>query len=173
MANPDPNEFDYVQMVKMALMLFDARFTTYDADGKIADGESSICDMTGMSLRHMFHMVRNMGTAALYSRFTQEAEPFVIKKIHFVNVPSFFDKLFALMRALLSKEVIESMHLHTQGYESLYEFVSKDCLPEEYGGHLGSLDDLHRSFMEFAESKRLEVMLHSKFSKFFRFAEVT
>jgi hypothetical protein len=33
--------------------------------------------------------------------------------------------------------------MHTAGLESLYKYVPKEVLPEEYGGYAGPLDVIH------------------------------
>lgn len=138
----------------MALMSLDARFAAYDDEAKIADGECFIVNVKGMSFRHVFKVARNLGTAQLYSKYTQEAAPFRIKKIHIFNASYVFDKLFMLFRPFLSKEIIDSMQFHSDGIESISEILPKECLPKEFGGYLGPIDDLHENFMDFVISKR-------------------
>ena len=46
------------------------------------------------------------------------------------------------------------MRFHTAGIESLYDYVPKDMLPEEYGGKAGKLTDLKEEFMQLMLEKR-------------------
>lgn len=154
--NEDPSRFDYIQLVKMALMLFDAAFTTYDGfNGNIATGECIIIDGKGTSFRHFLKVLKSVSTVRLYMKYIQEATPINIKMLHFINCSSIMDKMFSLIRPLLKKELLDVIHFHTQGLESLYEYVSKDVLPKEYGGELESIHDTHRKFIEYVLSKRL------------------
>lgn len=38
---------------------------------------------------------------------------------------------------------ILQIYVHTAGLESLYKYIPKDVLPEEYGGYAGPLDVIH------------------------------
>lgn len=40
------------------------------------------------------------------------------------------------------------MHFHPPNSTSLYEFIPKDLLPEEYGGNIGSLSDLKAEWIK-------------------------
>lgn len=46
------------------------------------------------------------------------------------------------------------IHFHTNGFDSLHEFVSKDVLPHEYGGNLGPIKDIHKDVLKRFEAKR-------------------
>lgn len=137
-------------------MMFDARFTEYDdSDGIIAAGECFIIDSKGMSFRHFLNVVKNVTTVRLYMKYIQEAAPFNIKNIHFINCSYIMDKMFSLIRPLLKKELLEVIYFHTQGLNSLYEHVPKASLPKELGGELESMIELNNKFVEFLISKRL------------------
>lgn len=70
----------------MALMTFDARFNVYDDYvGKIANGEIFIIDGNNMSFRHFLNVAKNVTTVRIYMKYLQEAAPFNIKSVNFVN----------------------------------------------------------------------------------------
>lgn len=139
----------------MALMIFDARFTMYDDyDATIASGEYFIIDGAGLSFRHFLQVVKNISTVRLYLRYLQEAAPFVIKNLHFVNGSSIVNRFFSLIKPILKKELLEVIHFHTHGFDSLHEFVSKDVLPEQYGGSLGPIEDIHKDVLKRFVAKR-------------------
>lgn len=158
--NYDASQFDYVQIVKMAVMMFDARFTNYDDPaGNIASGECFVIDSKGMSFSHFLHVVKNVSTVRLYMKYIQEAVPFNIKKVHFINCSYIFYKMFALIKPLLNKELLEVIYFHTEGLESLYEHVPKEVLPTELGGDVGSMVEIYEQFQKFVISKRLVSIL--------------
>lgn len=162
--NYDASQFDYLQIVKMAVMMFDARFTAYDepANGTISSGECFIIDSKGTSFRHFLNVVKNLSTVRIYMKYIQEAVPFNIKKVHFLNCSYIFDKMFALIKPLLNKDLLEVIHFHTQGVESLYEHVPKSILPIELGGDIGSMTEIYRKFQEFVVSKRFVSIMMSR-----------
>ncbi|KAJ6637923.1 Clavesin-1 [Pseudolycoriella hygida] len=140
----------------MVLMMFDAHFTEYDEPSgeKIASGECFIFDAKAMSFRHFWNVVKNVSTLRLYLKYIQEAVPFNIVKVHFVNCSYIVDRLFALIKPLLSAELLQVMYFHTQGMESLYEHIPRTFLPTELGGELGPLSEIYKKFVEFVVSKR-------------------
>lgn len=77
-----------------------------------------------------------------------------IKKLHFVNMSSVFERIFTLIRPLMKKEIIDVLHFHRGGLESLYEHVPKGLLPSEYEGDLGPIKNIHKDFMKLVEAKR-------------------
>lgn len=84
----------------------------------------------------------------------QEAAPINIRQMHFYNCSKVFDRIFSLIRPLLKEELLEVMHFHTRGLESLHQLVAKEVLPIEYGGNLTSINEHHKSFMKFCEDQR-------------------
>lgn len=140
----------------MALMMFDARFTVYDeqAAGQIAAGECFIIDSKGTSFRHFLNVVKNVSTVRIYMKYIQEAAPFNIKKVHFINCSYILDKMFALIKPLLNKELLQVIYFHTQGLESLYEHIPKALLPTELGGDMGAMSEIYEKFQQFVVTKR-------------------
>lgn len=63
------------------------------------------------------------------------------------------EKLLAVIRPFLNKEVVESLKIHTT-FDSLYEYIPKNLLPTEYGGSDFSLSELYPQVKEFLEERR-------------------
>lgn len=155
LANDDASQFYYVNIVKMFLMMFDVCFTDYDdVEGNISSGEFFVIDGRGFSFRHFVEVARNIQTVRVYMKYIQEAAPFNIKSIHFVNCSAILDKVFSLIKPLLKKDLMNSIFFHKSGLESLHQHVPKYCLPSEYGGDLESINDLHRKFSNRVETMR-------------------
>lgn len=60
-----------------------------------------------------------------------------INGIHLVNAPSFVDALITIVKQALRENMAGRLHVHDT-YEDLHKAISKDILPEDYGG--SSLD---------------------------------
>ncbi|XP_025829893.1 alpha-tocopherol transfer protein-like isoform X2 [Agrilus planipennis] len=137
LCDPDPDKFVYADSLKTFFMFSDLRMLT---DINLPDGEVPIFDMSGLCLRHIskvsLHLLKK------YMQYTQEAHPVRLKQIHIINTPSFVDKMMLLIKPFLKNETGRMMHFHSSDLSTLYEYVPKDLLPEEYGGESGKLSDL-------------------------------
>lgn len=56
-----------------------------------------------------------------------------MKGIHVIHAPPFFDKLFFIAKGFFPEKIFKRIHVHGS-YEELYEVISKEILPKEYGG---------------------------------------
>ena len=83
----------------------------------------------------------------------QEAYPVLIKEVHLVNAPPFIEFVMTIVKPFLSPALSEVIHVHTS-IETLYEFVPKNILPEEYGGNAGKLSDLYDQWIRTFEEHR-------------------
>lgn len=64
-----------------------------------------------------------------------------LKGLHFINTVSFMDKILALMRPFMKKELTNVLELHST-VESFSKHVHLDQLPNEYGGKAGTFKEL-------------------------------
>lgn len=151
----DASQFDYSRAVTMVMMMFDVTFSEYDESvpGRISANFMFIIDAKGFTLRHFLNVVKNISTVRLFMKYIQEAVPFHIKKLNFINGSFILDKLIALIKPFMSKELMEALVIHTS-LDTLYDLVPKDNLPSELGGDLGSKFELHQKFLELFVSKR-------------------
>lgn len=107
----------------------------------IIDGDVCIFDAKGLTLWHVMRVVASVSTIRLFFKYVQEAAALRLMQNHFVNCSPVLTKLMGFLKPFMKKELSDGMHFHTSGLESLYEFVSPDVLPEEYGGTDGCLED--------------------------------
>lgn len=131
----------------------------------IAEGHAIVIDMEGSSLSHlakvniialkkfMFYIqVRIYIVKSMYVFDTvvnlkiimifQEALPVRLRGLHFINTVSFMDKVLALMRPFMKKELMEVMHLHSSLDTFLDKHMPKASMPNEYGGSAGSVKEI-------------------------------
>ncbi|CAH0714067.1 unnamed protein product, partial [Brenthis ino] len=73
--------------------------------------------------------------------YLQEAILVKLQGLHFINAPSFIDKLLMMMRPFMKKELMEMLHIHTVGSKTLEQFVPIEALPKECGGNAMSLEE--------------------------------
>lgn len=96
-------------------MLSDARFSMPDSDSKLSNlsntatvlstGEVQLFDMAGFSMQHTTRL--SFSVLRIYIRFLQTAFPVRIRQIHMINCPSYLNKIVAIVRPFLSREVFK------------------------------------------------------------------
>lgn len=63
------------------------------------------------------------------------------------------DKVLAMMRPFMKKELLDCMHLHSSMDTFVDKCVSKAMLPEEYGGTAGKIDEItEKTYAEVLQS---------------------
>ncbi|KAL5014872.1 hypothetical protein ScPMuIL_009142 [Solemya velum] len=104
----------------------------------IEDEDTQVCgiimiiDMKDISWAHAKSM--SPFYAKRISSLLQDAFPARFKGMHYVNQPTFFDYIFAIVRQFMKEKLVSRLHFHGSRVEELAEFVDPEYLPEEYGG---------------------------------------
>ncbi|XP_017781428.1 PREDICTED: alpha-tocopherol transfer protein-like [Nicrophorus vespilloides] len=139
-SNPDHFNFNHViKMFDMAASLALEEFGT-------VNGHIIIIDLHGYTLTHVMKM--GVMSVKKYMFFLQEALPFRLKGLHYANAVPFMDKLLALIKPFMKKDLLDSLQVHTGNNETLFEVVDKSCLPNEIGGSVGSVFEIHNAFRQ-------------------------
>lgn len=138
----NPEHYNFNTQTK----LFDMTSSLLLAQEGTHAGHILIVDLQGVVLGHLLR-IGIMGVKK-YMYFLQEALPVRLKGFHFVNCVSFMDKILAMMKPFMKKELMDILFLHQNGFDSLYEHVPKDCLPNNLGGSVGSIHDIHASLVK-------------------------
>lgn len=134
------------------------------AQDGLAEGHEIVVDMEGSSLSHlskvniismkkfmyyiqvkcnvmhMFHSNYNKIFSSII--ISQEALPVRLKGLHFINTPPFMDKVLALMRPFMKKELMDAMHLHQTKDSYIGKHLDAKLMPKEYGGEAGTLQEI-------------------------------
>lgn len=106
----------------------------------IAAGHALVVDMEGSTLAHLAKV--NLMAMKKFMYYIQEALPVRLKAVHFINAVSFMDKLLAMMRPFMKKELMDMIHVHTTMDTFMDKFVPKAVMPNEYGGAAGTVKDI-------------------------------
>ncbi|XP_026331064.1 alpha-tocopherol transfer protein-like [Hyposmocoma kahamanoa] len=104
------------------------------------NGVVNIMDMKGASISHFSHMTPLLAKKMIVA--TQDAAPMRMKAVHYFHMPSSVETIFNLMKSLLNEKNRNRLHVHGKDFEPLYEHVSKDILPVEYGGNGGTIQEI-------------------------------
>ncbi|KAJ3664255.1 hypothetical protein Zmor_008438 [Zophobas morio] len=111
-----------------------------------ANGAIAVFDMQGFSFRHLFKT--NISALRHSLRHIQKGAPVRIKGIHVMNAIPLTDKIIALLKPFLNSELYNMIHCHSSNSDTLYKYVPKACLPEEYGGELPSIKILNEDSLQ-------------------------
>lgn len=150
----DASIYDSVQVIKAALMQFDANYTMYDNgdDGFIA-GEVFILDVEGYSFRQFLDLSKNVKTFLFYTNFLQEGAPVTLVHNHVANTSSVLDGIMTMVKPILSQKINELVSFHRQG-SGILKQIDKEVLPSDYGGDEKCLDELYKDWLEKFKTKR-------------------
>ncbi|KAK9754144.1 CRAL/TRIO domain [Popillia japonica] len=134
----NPDKYVLAQQIKtfdMSAMLMLHQFGC-------APGHVLLIDMKGVTFTHMTKI--NPMQLKKFFVYLQEGMPIRLKAMYFINIPSFMDKLLALIKPLMKKELLETMQLFTDKLDDLYKIIPQECFPADYGGTADPLTELIR-----------------------------
>lgn len=152
MADSNPSAYDPIEIARFTLAELDARFVMCEGS-ELSNGEIGICDLKGYSFRHMLKAIRCLPTLTGYMKYTQEALPSDLIQNHFINCSGVIHRLLSIMKPFMKKEVIDTIKMH-ENIETLYDYIPRELLPDEYGGTAGNLSDLREEWEKKLLTKR-------------------
>lgn len=100
-------------------------------------------DMKGVGLMHLTRL--RLGPMKYFFHFVQEALPCKLKDIHLVNTVYFIDKLMAIIKPFMKRELYDMIHFHptSMDWDEFYEKnIPKECCPSDYGGTLATYKEM-------------------------------
>lgn len=150
------DDFDHIHfndLIKAFFMMSDVRLITPDAK-TLTDGEIPIFDMARVSYRHLTKVV--LSTLRLYMKYTQEAHPVRVRQIHIINCSPIIDKIIYLIKPFVRTDNFQMINFHTPGSTTLFKFIPKEFLPNEYGGTAGSIETMKLYWTNRIESHRFD-----------------
>uniref|UniRef100_A0A2A4JMB1 CRAL-TRIO domain-containing protein n=1 Tax=Heliothis virescens TaxID=7102 RepID=A0A2A4JMB1_HELVI len=157
--DPGLEQYDYLQDARMFFMTCDAWILENNV---LADADVVVMDAKDITLKFITKF--NVSVARKLSRYQEEAMPIRLKEVHVINAPPFVDKLFGLMKPFLKQEVTDMIHFHVPNSETLYNFISKEDLPQDYGGSLPSMDEMNKRVIDIV-MEQSKVFLDENFWK--------
>lgn len=127
-------------MMKLALMIGDVRL---EAETTGVAGDVYVFDATIASAAHFAKFTPT--TVKKFLVCVQEAYPVKLKEVHVINASGLVDTIIQWVKPFLKEKIRSRIHVH-QNLESLYKFVPKEMMPEEYGGAAGKVQDIHSKY---------------------------
>lgn len=137
----DTSRFSCAHILKTYFMVQDA----YMVETGTVSGYVFLADLKGLSIGHVPRI--KISYVKLYSDYIQGAFPGNALAIHILNVNSAVKAVLELLRPFLRTEMKRKLFIHTST-DTLYEHVSRDALPMDYGGSLASIETCHKLTVE-------------------------
>lgn len=147
-SNADKINFNHT--IKAFYMAADIRLATMDEVW--TDGEVPIFDMSNTSLRQVTKVV--LSTVRLFMKYNQEAHPVTVRQVHIVNCNSMLNLVLSIIKPMLKAEVAAYIHTHLPNSDTLFEFIPREVVPEEYGGTAGPIENIRTIWLKYLESYR-------------------
>ncbi|XP_017785207.1 PREDICTED: alpha-tocopherol transfer protein-like [Nicrophorus vespilloides] len=78
-----------------------------------------------------------------------EAYPNRLRQIHVINAHPIIDKVVSIIKTLIKEKIRQRFYVHSKP-EMLLNYIPSECLPNEYGGSGGKLENLSKMTHNFA-----------------------
>ncbi|EDV98113.1 alpha-tocopherol transfer protein [Drosophila grimshawi] len=133
----DSNQYSIAEVMQVNTMLGEIQIR--EDDNAMVSGFVEIIDMKGVTAGHMFQF-----DAMLIKKLAvlgDKALPYRPKGFHFINAPSIAEKAMSIAKSLMSDKIRKRFHIHSK-LDTLYKYVPKECLPVEYGGTNGNIQNV-------------------------------
>ncbi|XP_063636353.1 alpha-tocopherol transfer protein-like isoform X2 [Cydia splendana] len=123
--NTEPDKFVYSDVVRAFVMIMDL----WQLEEGTAVGLVVILNMDQVSMGHLYQIDLTVAQQLFY--FLQEAMFVRLKEFHIINAPNFVDRLLAMLKPFMKKELLQTLRIHTVGAMSLEEHFCSVELSKE------------------------------------------
>ncbi|XP_028158175.1 alpha-tocopherol transfer protein-like isoform X2 [Ostrinia furnacalis] len=151
--DPGLENFDYLQDARLFFLTTDAWLLNEEA---LEEEDIVIMDVKDISLKILTKF--NLSIARTLSKYQQDAIPIRLKQVHVVNAPSFIDKVYGLVKPFLKQGMTDMIHFHAPKSETLYNYLSKEDLPEDFGGTNGTMNDHMEEVLKVISARREQLL---------------
>lgn len=134
----DPNKYHTSEIAAVNNVLQEIAF--YENDTLVIAGGRAIIDLEGVNTSHFMQM-----TPSVVKKMTvmsQDAAPLRMKGAHYINTPAGFETVYNIFKAFLNEKNRNRLYVHNKNYDEMYQYISKDILPAEYGGNGGTIKEI-------------------------------
>ncbi|CRK90535.1 CLUMA_CG004239, isoform A [Clunio marinus] len=149
--------FNFNDLIKLFFMVADVRLVSLDPNpDNLAEGEVPVFDMKGTTIWHVLKV--SLSTLRLYFTYTQEAFPVRVQQVHVYNCSSLINRIMILIKPFLKPEVAAKFQFHAPGSDTIFKFIPREVLPEEYGGTAGPISNIKKVWMKRFHERRDYIM---------------
>ncbi|XP_037868801.1 retinol-binding protein pinta [Bombyx mori] len=126
----------------------------------LEESDIVLVDAKHMSFRILMKL--NLSLSKAQVKYYEEAMPFRMNQIHFVNCPPILSRIFSIYKTFVKPEVTERICFHLPNSETLFEYINKDDLPKDLGGNRESMEYFTKLAIERIMDKR-EILLDDSY----------
>ncbi|KDR08116.1 alpha-tocopherol transfer protein-like isoform X2 [Zootermopsis nevadensis] len=133
----DVTKFSHSGALKTYFMVQDV----FMLENGTVPGYVFLMDPKGCRFEHLSRLT--LSYTKMYAEYIQDAFPGNVVANHFLNANYVTKAMMAMLKPFLKSCMSRKIFIHTS-MNTLYDHVSKDALPKEYGGKLDSLTTYHK-----------------------------
>ncbi|XP_067141817.1 alpha-tocopherol transfer protein-like [Centruroides vittatus] len=133
--NWDISVANVTEMFRTVMLFFDLQLNLHRTQEKRV---VCIVNAEGITLSHFLQFSPSF-LNSVTKVLLKDSYPVRFKEIHYVNLNIMIKAILSIFIPLLPRKLKERLYLHSD-MKALYEFISPDCLPVEFGGNLPSVD---------------------------------
>ncbi|CAB3245876.1 unnamed protein product [Arctia plantaginis] len=130
------------ELFKITLMIGDLRLLE-PLEG--VTGEVYILDASIVRPSHLGKL--SLSAVKKFFICAQEAYPVKLKELHVINTSALIDTAYGIVKPFLKEKMKKRIYFH-KDFTGLHKFIPKELLPTEFDGTAGSLDDIHKVWVE-------------------------
>ncbi|CAF4800679.1 unnamed protein product [Pieris macdunnoughi] len=156
LADTDYSKLCFADAVRVFCMFNDIKLSV----DSLSEGYIVIFDMKGCSIGHLTRVT--LPALRAFMQYIQVAHPARLKKIHVVHTVSFINQVMCLVKPLIHSNLYNLLNFSSDGPASV---VDLEYLPEDYGGPLRSVKDLHEEQKHSMETEYREWLMESEIFK--------
>ncbi|CAG9861510.1 unnamed protein product [Phyllotreta striolata] len=114
------------------------------------DGLIFIIDIKGVGIMHLTRL--KLGPLKKFFAYLQEALPTQLRRVHVLNATYIFEKILAIAKPFMKKELFELIITHppeTSMQDFFENHIPAACMPSNFGGELKSLEEISEDTKEY------------------------
>ncbi|XP_004922758.1 alpha-tocopherol transfer protein-like [Bombyx mori] len=120
--------FIFQEAIKIVLMVIDL----WQYQSGTWPGLVIVIDLDKVTLSHLARL--DIQTVQQFLFYLQEAMFVKLQGLHFMNAPSFMDRLLMILKPFMKKELIDMMVIHQIGSKTIGKYLPIEGLPKQAGG---------------------------------------
>ncbi|XP_012945712.1 alpha-tocopherol transfer protein-like [Aplysia californica] len=137
----DPDRYPMTDMPKAFYLLL--CYLARDEEAQV-HGVHVINNLSDLTWKHASNINPSFAKKTLH--ILQDVVPLRLKRLDYVNEPTFFDIIFSIMKQFMKEKLVKRIHFNGEKRDMLHASISPDFLPTDLGGKLAPYSN--KKFMD-------------------------